>query len=65
MDKHFYGRESQGPGAYLNIDQVNTVSTKASQYSVPKDHRGLLEKKGQINPGPGAYDHGAAFKTIK
>lgn len=46
MEKHFYLRESAGPGAYLPIEYIYESKTqRAGQYSVPKDKRGLLSSK--------------------
>lgn len=57
MEKHFYLRESQGPGAYLPLNQIYDSRTrKNSQYSVPRNNRGLLSKSAQKNPGPHEYD---------
>ena len=57
MEHHFYLRESQGPGAYLPLDQIyDSKSRKAQQYSVPRNNRGLLAKSPQKNPGPTEYE---------
>lgn len=59
MEQHFYGRETKGPGAYLQQDFVHTSpSKKASQFSVPRQDRGLLTKpqdEKRKSPGPGNY----------
>ena len=60
MQKHYYLRETKGPGAYLNSDFIHTSPTlKASQYSIPKDDRGLLSYRIHKLPGPGKYDSAA------
>jgi len=65
MEKHFYMRGTQGPGAYLKTDFVHLSPTaKASQWSVPKTDRGLLTFKPPRKPGPGYYDNDVqAIKT--
>lgn len=57
MEQHFYGRESQGPGAYLKTNFIHlSPSKKASEFSVPKSNRGLLTNDfRKISPGPGNY----------
>ena len=51
-------RETKGPGAYLKQDFVHTSPTiKASQFSVPKNDRGLLTFAKPKVPGPGNYEN--------
>ena len=58
QEQHFYGREGKGPGAYIPMDFVHlSLTKKASQYSVPKNDRGLLTKKFKGIPGPGNYEN--------
>lgn len=44
MEKYYYGRESKGPGAYLNLDvPVNlTEFKKGEKFSIARSNRGLL-----------------------
>jgi hypothetical protein len=58
QEKHFYGRESPGPGAYAETPQkvVNLSSyRKGSHFSVPKGDRGLLTMKRNEFPSPFSY----------
>jgi len=56
MEKHFYLRETKGPGAYLSQDaqSLKRVNTQIS-YSVPKRDRGLLTSTPSKSPGPTDY----------
>ena len=64
MEKHFYMRETKGPGAYLKTEFVHLSPTqRASKYSIPKTDRGLLSFKKPKVPGPGNYE--AHIQSIK
>ena len=57
MEKHFYLRETQGPGAYLTQDFIHlSPSKRASKFSIPRSDRGLLSNSPKKPlPGPGQY----------
>jgi hypothetical protein len=58
MEKHFYLRETQGPGAYLSQNAKSLSRTKTStSYSIPKSDRGLLTSSPSKQPGPQDYEN--------
>lgn len=66
MEKHFYGRETIGPGGYLSNDTVQHSLLKTSQrFSMTKKDRGLLTSKPSKTPGPLDYKHPEVNKVKK
>lgn len=56
MEKHFYLRETVGPGHYMPLGMVyQSHNPKASQYSVPKNDRKLLKKAVEVVPAGAHY----------
>lgn len=46
QEKHYYGRNGKGPGAYLKQDMVMTSNYKSSPRAIiPKSDRGLLNER--------------------
>jgi len=57
MEKHFYLRETVGPGTYMPQDMVyQSYNTKASKYSVPKNDRKLLTRERERVPAAAHYE---------
>ena len=58
MEQHYYCREGTGPGAYLSIDKVPSVTSSVImpfKFSVPQCDRGLLEIAKDDKPAPNKY----------
>lgn len=57
QEKHLYGREGKGPGAYQsNHDTIALTASRRSLFSgISKGDRGLLTLKKDNKPGPMSY----------
>jgi hypothetical protein len=57
QEKHYFGRHSPGPGCYESADNVKSLSSirSKSQFSIPKNDRGLLTLKKDGAPNPCSY----------
>jgi hypothetical protein len=57
QEKHLYGREGKGPGAYeSNHDTIAITASRRSLLSgLSKGDRGLLTLKKDNKPGPSSY----------
>ena len=57
MEKHYYLRETQGPGHYMNQDmKLQSYNTRASTYTFSKKDRDLLSKEKEKVPAAARYD---------
>lgn len=65
MEKHFYLKESVGPGHYMPLGVVHqSYNTNSSKYSVPKNDRKLLKKSVEVVPA-GAHYNPKKFEVTK
>ena len=57
MEKHFYMRETVGPGHYMSNNTVlQSFNPRASQFSVPKNDRKLLTQDKESVPAAAQYN---------
>lgn len=65
MEKHFYLRETQGPGHYLDQNmKLQSYNTRSSTYSFSKRDRNLLSKEREKVPAGARYEPNKA-KILK
>lgn len=65
MEKHFYLRESVGPGHYLSQNMVlQSYNTASSRFSVPKNDRKLLSQEKERIPAAAQYQP-KKFEVLK
>ena len=65
MEKHFYLRESVGPGHYMTQKTVlQSFNTTSSRFSVPKNDRKLLSQERERVPAAAQYQPNK-FEVLK
>ena len=58
MEKHFYLRETVGPGHYMDQSVIlQSYNTRSSKFSVPKNDRKLLKKDVEKTPAGANYEN--------